>query len=106
MAKLHGKWTREAFEEFHADNPQIYAMFVRFALQVSERRKRFSAKMIFHRIRWETMIGSNDDEFKIDDGWISHYSRKFIEDYPQYDGLFEFRTRAKSYHNNSEVTYG
>lgn len=100
---MNGKWTQEAFDLYDQENPQIYAMFVRFALQVAHRRKRFSAKMIFHRIRWETMIGQDDGDFKIDDGWIAHYARKFIREYPQYDGLFEFRTRRNSYHREESL---
>ena len=94
---MNGKWTQEEFEEYHKKNPNIYRMFCRFALQIANKRKRFSAKMIFHRIRWETIVGDEYGDFKIDDGWISHYSRKFMKDYPQYDGIFETRTRKDSY---------
>jgi hypothetical protein len=54
---------------------------------------------VFHRVRWETFIGNTGD-FKIDDGWISHYARKFAKEYPEHENLFEFRVRKKSYHND------
>ena len=96
--KMNGKWTSENFEAHHKANPAIYEMFCGFALQVAVRRKHYSAKSIFHRIRWETMIQEDEGVFKIDDGWISHYSRKFAADYPEHNNLFSFRSRKESYH--------
>ena len=61
--------------------------------------KYYSAKAIFHRIRWESMI-SGEGDYKIDDGWISHYARKFIDDFPQHSGFFKTRDRQNSYHKN------
>jgi len=95
---MNGKWSQENFIDHHQANPQIYDMFVEFALQVAARRSYYSAKNIFHRIRWETMIEESDSQFKIDDGWISHYARKFVQDYPEHCNLFSFRTRKNSYH--------
>lgn len=90
------KWTKKAFRKYHKENPEIYAMFVMFALQATLKREKYSAKVIMHRIRWETDIEGNGD-FKIDDGWISHYARKFIEDFPQHKNFFEFRVRKGGY---------
>ena len=95
---MHGKWTKEAFNKYDQEHPEIYEMFVKFALQAGAKRERFSAKMIFHRIRWETLVGDAEGDFKIDDGWISHYARKFVQDYPKYNNLFSFRNRLNSYH--------
>ena len=78
---MNGKWSQENFELHHKTNPQIYDMFVEFALQVASRREYYSAKNIFHRIRWETMIEESASQFKIDDGWISHYARKFASEW-------------------------
>ncbi len=102
---MHGKWTKENFEEFHKNNPRIYILFIKFTNMVIERkRKYYSAKAIFHRIRWETMMSSTTHQllgdFKIDDGWISHYARKFMDDFPQHRGFFKTQVRHNSYHNN------
>lgn len=96
-----GKWTPEAFAEHHAKHPEIYKRFCHYAKQAAARRKHYSAKSVFHRVRWDTEIGERGD-FKIDDGWISHYARKFMADYPEHEGFFETRTRRVSYHNESE----
>jgi hypothetical protein len=92
-----GKWTQEAFEEHHRQHPEIYARFCHYAKQAAARRDHYSAKSVFHRVRWDTEIGESGD-FKIDDGWISHYARKFMADYPEHEGFFETRVRLVSYH--------
>lgn len=97
---MHGKWSKENFERHHAENPRIYALFVRYAMKAAAARPYYSAKAIFHRVRWYSEIEEKNSEFKIDDGWISHYARKFMEDYPQHKGFFETRKRRNSYHND------
>tara|TARA_R110002095_G_C4074105_1_gene220603 strand:- start:57 stop:542 length:486 start_codon:yes stop_codon:yes gene_type:complete len=101
---MHGKWTKENFNEFHTNNPEIYNLFVKFTNMATQRKQYYSAKAIFHRIRWETMMSSDThkllDDFKIDDGWISHYARKFMDDFPQHSGFFKTQVRQNSYHNN------
>ena len=100
---MHGKWTKENFEEFHKNNPEIYDLFVKFTNMATQRKQYYSAKAIFHRIRWETMMSSDwkiQDDFKIDDGWISHYARKFMDDFPQHVGFFRTKVRQNSYHKN------
>ena len=104
-SNMNGKWTKENFEEFHKNNPEIYTLFIKFTNMVIERkRKYYSAKAIFHRIRWESMISSDTHQllgdYKIDDGWISHYARMFMDDFPQHQGFFQTRDRKNSYHKN------
>jgi hypothetical protein len=96
---IHGKWTKENFNEYHKNHPEIYDLFVKFTNMATQRKKYYSAKAIFHRIRWETMI-SGEGDYKIDDGWISHYARKFMDDFPQHSGFFQTRERRNSYHTN------
>jgi hypothetical protein len=95
---MHGKWTKENFNEYHKNNPEIYTLFVKFTNMATQRKKYYSAKAIFHRIRWESMI-SGEGDYKIDDGWISHYARKFMDDFPQHSGFFQTRDRQNSYHS-------
>ena len=101
MAKI-GKWTKENFEKYHAENPSVYAQFEHFALAVTARRPYYSAKCVFHRVRWATMISGKEDEYKIDDGWISHYSRLFMDKHPEHEGFFKTRTRKNSYHGGEQ----
>lgn len=94
----NGKYTPENFSNYHKQNPHIYKRFCKFALEAVSRRDHFSAKAIFHIIRWYTQDTDDQPDFKIDDGWVSHYSRKFMDDYPEHDGYFQTRIRQGSYH--------
>ena len=89
----------EKFEEYFLDNPQIWELFVRFALVVAESgRTHYSARAIFHRIRWHVEIETQaEDNFKIGNNHSPYYSRLFHLAYPEYDGLFRNRelTSAK-----------
>lgn len=92
-------YTVENFNQFDNEHPHIWRLFEKFSLQAAERRKRFSARAVFQRIRWETEIAQGVD-FKVDDGWISHYARKFIRAHPGLKGFFETRQREGGYHND------
>lgn len=95
------KWTKSEFIKFDMAHPEIYKLFEKFSLQAARKKTRFSAKAIMHRIRWETEIEYDDREFKIDDGWISHYARKFLRKHPELEGFFETRVRKGGYHTQN-----
>ena len=99
----NGNYTPENFDKHHAENPHIYDLFCRFAQQAARQREYYSAKIIFHRIRWETEIAENQSEFKVSDGWISHYSRKFMKDFPEHNGFFKTTQRKVTYFNKEKV---
>ena len=100
--KAQGKYTIENFIKHDEEHPHIWSAFEYYALQVARKRDHFSAKAIFHRMRWDTAIGETDSEFKISDGWISHYARKFMKLHPEHDGLFKTQDRRVSYFNEDE----
>lgn len=86
------------FADFHAANPRIWEMFVRFTAELIHRGfQNNSAYAVMHRVRWETAVASDDaDEtgFKISNGWIPYYARLFHLKYPQHDGFFRTRPAA------------
>jgi len=98
MSTASGKWTEENFKVHCAESPEIYDKFVEFSLIAARHRERFSAKCVCERIRWETMIGDKNSQFKIDNGWVSHYARKFMRDFPAHKDLFATRQMSKSHH--------
>lgn len=81
------------FLDFHILNPRVYLLFERFAKQLIEKgHKKLGAKMIMERIRWEITTGSKDDQgFKINNNYISYYSRLFVKNNPLLMEYFEFR---------------
>ncbi len=72
------------FKEHLEDNPDMWAMFVKYAKEIGEQRKKFSAAGIFHLMRYETMVKEADSEFNVNQNWCPYYARKFLDEYPQY----------------------
>lgn len=79
------------FLEFNENNPEIWDLFVKFTRQaINSGLKRYSAKAIFERIRWEAEVNSSayPREFKVNNNYHAFYARWFMERYPEYDGFF------------------
>lgn len=89
-----GETIADRFAKFHAENPRVYLLFKRFALQLIEEHKfnKIGARMVIERVRWECYTGSKDDKgFKINNYYIAHYARMFQKEFPQYQEHFETR---------------
>lgn len=80
--------------EWLSKNPKVYAEFKRFMFEaVMLGCKRLSADMVAHRVRWETSIVRGDSKgFKVNNNVVTYIARKFVEENPQLEGLFEFRS--------------
>lgn len=77
------------FQNFDLENPQVYKLFKRFALDFIKRgHKRLGSKMIIERIRYETMIRTTGDKYKINNNYTCHYARKFERENPLFIGYF------------------
>jgi hypothetical protein len=81
------------FHNFHLENPHVYDMFIRFATQaLTVGMNRISSKFIINRIRWEAMVTTAGENFKIDDRFTAWYARQFVKDFPEYSDRIEMRT--------------
>jgi hypothetical protein len=81
--------TIEEFEDYHKQNPQVYAAFEKFTLQViGTGRKYFSARAIYERMRWYSLIEDNSVTFKISDHPMPFYARLFERNHPEHAGFF------------------
>jgi hypothetical protein len=84
-----------AFLSFHADNPEVWFHFQRFAKEVIARGlKSYSANAIFERIRWHMTIDTVGEEVKLNNNFRAYYARMFHAKYPQHIGFFETRVRT------------
>lgn len=82
---------RERFEKFHAENPKVWKLWVRFALEaINAGHKTLSASLIAERIRWETSVVTTGDRFKLNNNHRAYYARMFMERFPT---LPRFSTR-------------
>ena len=86
---------REKFEKWltwHRENPHVYDLFKRFTFEAIEcGHKRLSAWLIVNRIRWETMIVTKGNDFKISNDFIAFYSRWFMIENPEHKGFFKIK---------------
>lgn len=76
-----------------AKHPDVYPLFVRFALEIASKRTRFSAKAIVERLRWETAVRGGLD-FKIANAVTAYLARRFVRDFPEHASLFLMAKRG------------
>lgn len=82
----------KAFWLFHATNPQVYALFKRFTLQVIERGNRCGVDTVVERIRWEAILRvTGGHEFKFSNQYKAFYTRLFHRDHPNHNTYFKLR---------------
>jgi hypothetical protein len=81
-----------AYKEWDAKNPHFYPLFCRFSVQLAQRgHSHLSSKLIFERVRWESMIQTVGDEYKLNNNFTCIYARRFMAEHPQYQGFFRTR---------------
>ena len=79
----------KGFLAFHRDNPQVYRLFERFALEAAESgRTRIGAKMIWERMRWYCKVETTEQSPRLNNNYTSRYARLFIENHPERADLF------------------
>ena len=83
----------QAFLAYHEAHPTVYARFEALALEAARAgRERFSARVIFGRIRWDQALDADDGSgFKLNDHYSPYYARLFMRDHPEFGEFFETR---------------
>lgn len=101
--------TFDEFSDFHAKNPQIYAAFCKISRREIARLERqhsgaillkklkgyLSASSVCDEIRNDRSIKTTtlrDTGLKINRNHHAYYARLFMEDHPQYTGVYEVRS--------------
>ena len=85
--------TAEKFEQFHQDNPQVYATLCRLAREWIARtgRQKVGIGALTERCRWEIALATSDPEFKINNNFRAYYARLLMAREPDLADLFELR---------------
>lgn len=83
----------EAFWAFHEKHPEVYQLFSEFTFQlILAGYEHGSAKLIFERIRWETMVRADaKGPVKLNNNYTSRYARLWEHRNPLYPGFFRRR---------------
>lgn len=83
---------RAAFREFHAENPHVARLLLRFAMEARAAGiKRLSMRFIAERARWEARIASRGDRFALNNNHLPFYSRMLERENPDLAGFFTKR---------------
>lgn len=83
---------------WHKENPEFYELFKKFTFQAIQKgHRKLSAWLIVNRIRWETMIVTTGNEYKISNDFIALYARLFMHEYPDYKGFFRTKPMKRVY---------
>jgi len=79
------------FWDYHRDNPLIYKFFSDICLKyIAMGDTKLSSKHIIEIVRWHYRWETKE-KLKINNNYTAGYSRLFMKDHPQYDGIFEVR---------------
>lgn len=90
--ELNNMTIRQGFEKFNRENPHVFESFKEQAFKaINQGKKKISSKDIINYLRWHEYLKTTDSNFTINDAYHSYYSRHFVEKYPEYKHLFEFR---------------
>lgn len=80
------------FLHFHALNPHILDLFLRYARQAkASGRKRYGIACVTERVRWHVSVETQGDDFKINNNLKSCYARLMMSMDPNLIDLFQVR---------------
>lgn len=72
------------FEAFHAANPHVYDLVVKFTDIVRARGfKTYAIATIYERVRWHMDVDTTGDEFKLNNNHRAFYARMLIMERPE-----------------------
>lgn len=83
--------TIQDFVRFDTENPAVYRIFERFAMEAHRTGRAVGAKMIWERIRWYAHVETQGDCFKLNNNYTAFYARKFMVAHPETADMFETR---------------
>lgn len=83
---------QEAFERFHAENPDVYDELLTLARRWRTRgNQRAGIAMFFEVLRYRRGMRTQGDDFKLNNNYRSRYSRKIMAENPDLAGIFDTR---------------
>lgn len=81
------------FKEYHEKNPHVWEEFKRLAFQMKATgRNKYSAKVIYNVMRWNSDIKATGEVFKMPDQYHAMYSRMLAHKHPEFLEFFNFRS--------------
>jgi len=82
----------DRFRAFHAANPSVYRrLLVLSRGLVDQGRTRIGIGMLFEVMRWEQMLYTTGEPWKLNNSFRSRYARLLMAQEPELAGVFETR---------------
>ena len=86
------KGTDAKFQEFHAENPQVYTALRDRALQLKRKGwNHYGIKAIVEVVRFHRALETTDPDFKLNNNYSSRYARILMDEEPELAGFFQTR---------------
>ena len=84
----------ERFNRFHAANPHVARVIAQMALDLKRMGiKKIGIARIYEQLRWNHLIHTKEDSFKLNNNYRAHYSRLIMNSMPELEGFFTVRER-------------
>lgn len=81
-----------AWEKFHADHPEVWKWFERFAFEaLHSGAQKVLAYLIANRIRWHVGVERREGIIALNNNFVPYYARLWREKHPSRADLFECR---------------
>ena len=82
----------QEFRKFHKANPAVFSILVsRTRVLIAKGHKRVAIGMLFETMRWDHMLKTTGEPFKLNNNYRAFYSRLIEQTYPELVGVFTKR---------------
>lgn len=89
---VKGESIQAKFERFHRQNPHVYRRLVEICLAMKRRGlRRWGAKAAYEICRFQGILSTSGDAFKLPNSYTSRYARKIMAEVPELADFFETR---------------
>ena len=80
------------FRTFHRTNPHVLRSLIKLTSDLHEAGfNRIGMKMLFEVLRWQTMLETRGDDFRLNNNYTAYYARLLMHRRPEFKGMFAVR---------------
>lgn len=88
------KRLRDKAHEWMERNPRAYQLFCKYAGEIAATGRKFGAKLIAERIRYECFLRVDLDGWKWNNNHTKYVAQRWVFEHPHYAHLLTFRDKG------------
>lgn len=89
---------------FDKDNPGIYNIFKKLAIQAYDvGHRKYSSNGIFEYIRWYMSVERRYKTYKMNNNYRAYYARKLMAEDSRFHDFFEIREKKQKQKDNTKI---